>query len=214
MTTNDPTIILACSGPALRDIDLAAQPHPICAISTAIQFLPRPHYWAFVDRPNREYGPDEGWEIMADQFVRKVCPAYIRDKTHRHIVRNITYVPYSDGLDARQRRFLDGGPALLRMTHKSILFAVQWFALNGWTRLVFAGCNLLTDIVDPYCWEVRRTVSQQKVDQQNTDHRQIAAILREWQPIARQRGIEFLSWTPDSPINDFMEPFMVTAETR
>jgi hypothetical protein len=57
-------------------------------------------------------------------------------------------------------------------------------------------------------------VSQQNVNQQNTDHRQIAAILREWQPIARQRGIEFLSWTPDSPINDFMEPFMVTAETR
>lgn len=201
------TIILACSGPSLRRINLNEAHCEICAISTAIQYVPNPHFWLFIDTLNREYGPDRGKGALDDPLVRKVVPEHRQGDLRQFPRMSVTYAPYNSSDQDEGRSFLDGKRNYLRLTQKSILFAVQWFCRNGYTQLVFAGCDLHTDIVDPYCWRHKRSLSINRVNIHNEKHAQINTFLQDWQPIARDKGIEFLSWTDLSPINEYMKPY-------
>lgn len=197
------SVILACSGPCLRDVDVKGAGLPIAAISTAIRCFTRPEFWIFIDRPNPHYGPDRGALYLNDPSIKKITQERLRQKMPAY--PNLHFVPYNSNGEDEGRSFMDGKAKLLRTCHRSSLFAVQWLIRQGFTKLIFAGVNLNSDPTDPYAYDA--TMAENIAREANHQHLKELEYLRQWTPLAAMNGITFLSWSPGSPINEFMPLF-------
>lgn len=197
------SIILACSGPSLRAVDVESTRIPIAAVSTAIRCFERPEFWIFVDRPNPHYGSDRGNKYLNDPAIKKVTQEKLRNKMPAY--PNLHFVGYNSNGEDEGRSFMDGKAKLLRTCHRSSLFAVQWLIRQGFTRLIFAGVDLKTDPEDPYAYDA--TLAPNVAREFNSQHLKELDYLRQWTPQAAMNGITFLSWSPGSPINEFMPAF-------
>lgn len=208
---NGPTIILAGSGPSLDVAAIMGDDEPVAAISTAIRCFERcpPYYWVFVDKPNPQYGHDNGEWALRDPHIAKIT--IDQHHTLPNMYPSVILHRYNNNEEDVGRTFLDGKPGLLRACHRSILFATQCFAASGWKRIVYAGCDFETTLDRPYAHDGKLRNHNAMLDH-NAGHARTVECLRAWQPIARRHGVEFLSASP-GPINDFMEPYQWTTAT-
>lgn len=204
--------VLVCgSGPSLRNVESEMFDGDVCAVSTAIRFVTQPTYWCFLDPPSPDYGDDRGMGVMGDMFVTKVTK-----QNHMHNLQHypsMVFVPRGKPLDDEGRAFMDDKPKYIYGVNQTILMAVQFLVREGFKTLMFAGCDFSTKADDPYCYEsekyLHRKINMLHTDSvlslQNQSHGNAVDILRAWTPIAKSKGVRFVSVTPESPINTFME---------
>lgn len=207
------TVLVCGSGPSLRNVESEMFDGEVCAVSTAIRFVTQPTYWCFLDPPSRDYGDDNGLDVMQDALVTKVTK-----QKHHELLRgwpSMVFVPRGRPEDDAGRVFMDGDPRYIYGVNQSIVMAVQFLVREGFKTLVFAGCDFNTRADDPYCYEskkyLQRKINMQHtntvLDLQNQSHGNAVDILRAWTPIAKSKGVRFVSATPESKINEFMETF-------
>lgn len=213
-----PAIVLCGSGPSLHSVPWSSCGIDLCAVSTAIRAVTSPKYWVFMDRPTKpEFGPDS-MSVIHDADVIKACPDYhtlkrmlggkpsmrwcrmerLRENESRRAV-------------VRSRSFIgDDRDCYIKPVNASMMLAIQFVVREGYDTLIFAGVDLKTDPDKPYCHDfqihekARRGRNGQIAMKQQT-HDNLLGLLREWNEVAKLNGIRFLSWTPGSPINTFME---------
>lgn len=198
-------VILACSGPCLRQVDVWAPGLPVAAVSTAIRSVPGPTWWLLLDNVTHRHG-DEGLHAITDVKVCKVMPNGRARGSKKAM--NVTWVAVTDNTRSRKRQFMDGGsPGIITVFKRSSLFALQWLILEGYNDIVFAGCDMSCTKADPYAYTDHVGMVNKLIDRQHKGHQRELAQLASWSKIAASKGVRFLSWSPGSPINRFMEPF-------
>ena len=200
------TVIMACSGPSLDLVDIWAPNVPVCAVSTVIRnrqfFAHRPEYWVLVDRINPNHGPT-GHSMGKATDVIKVSPE-ARRKTYgkwpawefakRHGRTDDKKIPFGAG-----GKLLCGG-------NQSSSFACQWLALEaGYSTVIFAGCDFSTDAGKEHCHD-RRRKPRERISQAKS-LAIVLGMLRAWTVTASEMGITFMSGSPGSPLEDFMETY-------
>lgn len=99
----------------------------------------------------------------------------------------------------------DGKPPIITEFKRSSLFAIQWLIVEGFNDIIFAGCDLRSPKEDPYAYKA--SMVDKMLRRQNDGHKRELVHLAAWTKIAASKGVRFLSWTPGSVINRFMEPF-------
>lgn len=205
------SVIVCGSGPSLRGVESSLFDLDVCAVSTAIRYVKAPTYWCFLDPPSPDYGDDRGMGVMEDAFVTKVTKQNHMPNLQHY--PSMVFVPRGKPMDDEGRRFMDGHPRYIYGVNQSIIMAVQFLVREGFKTLVFAGCDFNTKPDDPYCYEseryLHRKINMQHtntvLDLQNQSHGNAVNILRAWTPIAKSNGVRFVSVTPESKINEFME---------
>jgi len=197
-------VIVVCSGPSL-DMDAVTdaaveEDADVCAISTALRVVMTPDYWVFLDRPNRKHG-ERIAVALPDPTITKVT----QSKRYAALCGYpaMVFIPQNRRTADEGRTFMDGKPGYIRGPNRSILHAVQFLCYEGYKRLIFAGVDLTTTLEQPYCHDLK--IEKRSLELQNDGHRNTLEYLRQWTPIAAERGIRFISMTPNSPINEFME---------
>lgn len=195
-------VIVCAAGPSLLQVPYREPGYPLAVISTAIRVIPEPDYWLLVDRVKTEHG-DEGMAAAKNPKVKKVVPGD-REGVFRKFPNVETVKRFHPGAQTG-REFMDGRPGVVTGCNRSMLFAVQWLAFH-FDTLIFAGVDLSAPRGQPYAHdfqppEKKRAVSMKKGLQMERDQ------LRQWAPIAAQRGVRWLSWSPGSPIEKFMESY-------
>ena len=196
-------VIMCCSGPSLRKVDVFAPGLPVAVVSTAIRTVPGPDYWIFVDRATHKHG-DEGQFACGSPKIRKIMPSG-RSKGCK-VYLNTIWVGVTDQTKSRKRSFMDGGnPPIITQFKRSSLFAIQWLIVEGFNDIIFAGCDLSASREDPYSYKA--SMVEKLLRRQNQGHKRELVQLADWTKIAASKGVRFLSWSPGSVINRFMEPF-------
>jgi hypothetical protein len=207
--------IICCAGPSFnvdRFRDMGRVAH-IAAISTVMRHLEGlADYWIMVDPPmdkgyfNRNYAPDGGMRWMNDPGLIKVLPDRKKTLPFRDYP-STKLIPYTSGPAAKDakdgRTFMDGKLPLLRSTHMSLTFAIQWLIHVGYTKLYFAGVDLRSKPKQLRSWH-EGSSNLSEATRLNKAHARCLAALKEWIPIGQAKGIEFISLTPNSPINQLM----------
>lgn len=209
------TVAVCCAGPSF-DADKIPADADTCAVSTAIRVMPQPSCWVFIDIPNIGYGPDQGWGAIHDPAVTKVT--CLRYNPNLRNEQAMMFVPYnSNEKQDEGRSFMDGRSELLHAWQLSALLAVQYLCVfAGYTTLIFMGMDLNTRVVgstddvryviaDGYCYDGPRRTRQRELQEQNANHANCLSTLKAWHPIAQAKGVRWLSATPGSPIEEFME---------
>lgn len=198
------SIILCCSGPSFdiaKVMKLAVGGASIAAISTAIRVVNYPDYWVFLDAPNHKHGPHGYWALDNPE-ITKITQASHHERLHEK--PSMVFIPMNKVHEDEGRTFMDGRIPYLRAAKRSLLHAVQFFCDEGFTRLIFAGCDLTMTVDSAYCHdlkvEAKRALPLQ-IDGLNNE----LECLRAWTPIAAARGIRFVSMTTGSRIGEFME---------
>lgn len=199
---NWPWILLCGSGPSLRKIDPFLPGCPIVCVSTAIRYIPKPHAWVSLDGATEAHGP-QGTAALHDPGVIKV----FRDSIGQRYIKAEPSVRCFSHQSDKARTFMDGNTdGMMNLLNRTTIFAVQWCCVQQQCKnLIFAGFDLLTSLQDPYCYpEVGR---QDLMQRNNQAHLREFDVLKGFHQIAITKGVRFLSWTPGSKINEFMEPF-------
>ncbi len=198
-------VVLACSGPCLRQVDVWAPGLPVAAVSTAIRVVPGPTWWLLLDSVSHRHG-DVGLRTITDPKVHKIIPAS-RAKGLKKAI-NVTWAAVLDQTRSRKRQFMDGGsPPIITVFKRSSLFAIQWLISEGYNDIVFAGCDMACTKEDPYAYTDHVGMVPKLITRQQKGHQRELAQIAAWSKIADTKGVRFLSWSPGSPINRFMEPF-------
>ena len=205
-------VVVCGSGPSLSNA-VRAPGYPLAVISTGIRTIPDPDFWLLVDRINTPHGI-QGIEAAKNPEVKKIVPA-VRLKAHWENYPNVEGVEQTpEGPKHGNRTFLDGrgGTITGQNLHRSMLFAIQVLC-QRFDTLIFAGCDLSTKkgVLYSHGYEYpQKNKRNPKRSRVNSVTHQLGLELRrwaEWAPIAKEKGITWLSWTDVSPINDLMERF-------
>lgn len=202
-------VVVACSGPSLREVDVWSPGYDVAAVSTAIICVPRPTWWILVDPPTHKHGA-VGLAASQDATIPKIMPnPDTRTIVGRKRFPGMQLVTCYNKKKSRvlSRTYFDGkDPPVIRPVARSTVFAVQWLVIFGeYTDLIFAGCDLVTRKRDPYAYSAK--MADKIVSRQNICHSKELAALRAMAAILKPRGVRLWSWTETSPINSFMERF-------
>ena len=202
-------VILANSGPSLNKVDVFSLGYPVIAVSTAVradQFVSRPpDIWAVADKLNNMHG-DTGKRLWREPKVLKVMPE-LRRKDLRRIkglqkeeLQQWYFCQYQQQRDRTRRAswadqgLFSGNMPLLRGCHKSVTFALQWAHFMGAKTIIWAGCDLTAgSIKDKYAYQV----GDQDMGKRGGYMRTLNVVektLREWYPIAQEKGFEWYNW--------------------
>ena len=206
------TIVLACGGPSLRNVNWSALPFPVAAINKAILVAPRFDYWFMADGyPERIY-KDRWQPVAADARIAKCVPHHRLETGYaklKRIARNLHAVPTSQGrtqdktMTSRGRRFFDGRVPLFYVENKTTLFATQWLAI-GYKRLIYVGCELAFEGSVGSC--VGSGMHGGEVNQMHKNLELVKRGLKALHIAAVDHGIQMLSFSP-GPINDIMSRY-------
>ncbi len=207
MEPSNPVIVCG-SGSLLHEVPFRETGYPLAAISTAIRIVPEPDFWLLTDRVKEGHGA-AGLMALSNPKVMKVIPAD-RDLAYRG-VPNVTMVsrfqPGNQG-----RAFLDGKKGVLTGDcNRSMLFAVQWLS-GRFDTLIFAGVNMrVDDLKKPWGHDYfpphRTKHRQNHVDSMKRGMNEEFRLLKQWAPLALEKGVRWLSWSPGSRIEEIMETF-------
>ncbi len=207
MEPSNPVIICG-SGSLLHEVPFRLPGYPLAAISTAIRLVPEPDFWLLTDRVKEDHGA-AGLKALANPKVMKVVPAD-RDLAYRG-VPNVTMVRRFQPGD-RGRAFLDGKKGVLTGNcNRSMLFAVQWLS-GRFDTLIFAGVDMqVEDLKKPWGHDFfpphRTKHRQNHVDGMKRGLNEEFRLLKQWTPLALDKGVRWLSWSPGSRIEEIMESY-------
>ena len=203
------TIVLACGGPSLCNVDWSALPFRIAAINKAIWVAPRFDYWFIADGYPEKVYKDRWQPIATDARIAKCVPqhrvasGYARLK---RVARNLHAAPVSQGrtqdktMTSRGRQLLDGRTPFFYVENKTTLFATQWLAI-GYQRLIYVGCELRFENNIGSC--VGSAMTGGEVNQMRKNLELVKRGLQALRVAAVKRGIQMVSFSP-GPINDIM----------
>ena len=212
-------VIVCGSGPSLNKVPVREPGYPLAVISTAIRTITDPDYWLLVDMIsiNTPHG-EQGMEAAKDPDVRKIVPAS-RKKLWEAYPNVETVEQTPEGPKHGNRTFLDGKGGVVsgQNLHRSMLFAIQVLSAR-FDTLIFAGCDMGTSpsgvlYSHGFVYHERTRPHKRGRSRINSITHALEMEMRrwvEWAPIARAKGVTWLSWTPDSPINNILEPFQWT----
>lgn len=204
---DDASAVIVCgSGPSLAKVPWYEPDYPVAAISTAIRWVPEPDYWLLVDRIKPEHG-DEGRAAARNPEIKKVIPKD-REKVFRKFP-NVETVPRFHPGSESGRSFMDGGVGVLTGLNRSMLFGVQWLSKH-FDTLILCGMDLKAKGPAPWVHDFAHPPHGRHVVSMNKNLTKECAQLKQWAPLAKAKGVTWLSWTPESPINRFLEPFVWT----
>ena len=206
-------VIICGSGPSLNKVPVREPGYPLAAISTAIRTITDPDMWLVVDHVHGPHG-DAGVEAMKSPDVKKIVPASRKKFWAGH--PNVEFVAeHAQGAKHGNRTFMDGKGGVIAGSslHRSMLFAMQVLS-DRFDTLIFAGCDLATSPTGimyshghVYTQRHKRRPERRRINSITHQLTMEMRIWEEWQPIAESKGVTWLSWTPDSPINNLLEPF-------
>lgn len=141
--------------------------------------MPKPRYWFLLDNlVNPAFG-DIGQAALEAPEVEKVT-LIIREPEAKDLPNMTYWAP------PRGARYMKKG---------SITFAMAWLVLHGYTRLIFAGCDMSTG----YC---HKETTPEKDIQMRRFHGKLLPAMQ--QIVEENPRVEFISISP-GPINQFME---------
>lgn len=209
--TFDPdTVVLAGSGPSLCEVDWGKM--PICriaAINKSIYSLPRIDFWFLVDgHPERIY-PYVSGQLIESTHTAKCIPENKIEGGLKYLYengQNVCTMKRSGGkgqdeiMRKRGRSVMDGKAPLFYLENKTALFAVEWLSM-GYKRIIFAGVDLKFRTNKPHC--DGSPMTRNECHRTRTGLDEVFTWLSRMAPVARGRGIEFLSASPGR-INDIM----------
>lgn len=199
-------VIVCGSGKLLLTVPFREPGYPLAAISTAIRNVPDPDYWILVDRIQPEHG-EEGKAAARNPDIKKVIP---KDRAKVFLgFPNVEVVERFHPGDGTGRHFMDGKKGVVTGLNRSMLFAVQWLAKHFET-LIFAGVDLQASGATPWAHDFEPP-QKKRASTMDKNLQRERNQLRQWAPIAAERGVRWLSWSPGSPIERFMESFVWTS---
>lgn len=202
-------VVIACSGPSLRNVDVFSLGIPVVAISTAIRYVQNPHIWIFADKLNELHG-DEGEQAAKDSNILKFIP--VNKDTNVSLVNAIKCnYRTSNKTNYLEKDLFTDNADFVRGPHKSITFAIQILHYLGVKKLIFAGNDLTAKKVEEkYAYE-----STQKDIKKGSNYlkslNQVEVALREWYPYAKKRGFEWYSWKSGSIFDKIVPTFDETS---
>jgi hypothetical protein len=184
-------VVVACSGPSLRNVDVFSLGLPVVAISTAIRYIHNPHIWIFADKLNELHG-EEGQKAAYNSDILKFVPV------NKDMVSMINTIKCnyrsSNKTNYLERDLFTDNADFIRGPHKSITFAIQILHYLGVKTLIFAGNDLAANKVE----EKYAYTSTQKDIKKGSNYlkslNQVETALKEWYPYAKKRGFEWYSW--------------------
>jgi hypothetical protein len=203
------TIVLACGGPSLCNVDWSALPFQVAAINKAIWVAPRFDYWFIADGYPEKVYKDRWRPIAVNPRIAKCVPhhrlatGYVKLK---RVARNLHAAPMSQGrtqdktMASRGRQLLDGRTPFFYVENKTTLFATQWLSV-GYERLIYVGCELTFKGNLGSC--VGSGMGGGEVNQMRKNLELVKRGLQALHVAAVKRGIQMLSFSP-GPINDIM----------
>lgn len=207
------TIVLACAGPSLCNVDWSALPFRVAAINKAIWVAPRFDLWFIADGYPEKVYKDRWRPVAADPRIAKCVPRHRLDTGYRQlklVARNLHAAPMSQGrtqdktMTGRGRRLLDGRVPFFYVENKTTLFATQWLAI-GYQRLIYVGCELEFQGNLGSC--VGSGMAAGEINQMRKNLELVKRGLQALHVAAVKRGIQMLSFSP-GPINGIMPRYM------
>lgn len=153
---------------------------PIMGISAGCLAVPEMRHFVSQDKPM--HFPK--WVTDSDQFDKHVPANKFADRWRKH--PRVTVWPYEELGDPT---FCPDSPIVSGPLPRndSLLFGVQVAGCLGYRRLVFIGC----DLIENERWAISDT-------------------LREWWPIAKAAGMEWLNASPLSTLKEWMPRYTET----
>ena len=216
-------VVLANSGPSLNKVDVFSLGYPVIAVSTAVrakQFENRnPDIWALADKVNRMHG-EKGQELFCNPEIQKVMPDLRRRdlKKINHVLTDEEkqqwyFCEYQHQRDKsrnikdwKKQGLFSGKFPLLRGPHKSVTFALQWAHFMGAKTIIWAGCDLTANsIKDKYAYQTEEHDMGKKGGYLRTLN-VVDKTLREWYPVALERGFEWYNWECGERMTDIGIP--------
>lgn len=205
-----PRFIVIASGPSVTNVNPFCLGEPVGMISTVVRnpiVAARCKTWFLADDLNANHGTD-GRIVWRDPSVEKLVPHWLRAKNGENITR-VDYVKswqYEQKLMKQEgRAYMDGKLPLLRDTHKSITFAIQWLATQGYRTIVICGCDLRTGprTNQKYAYYVKP--GDRNLNSMTRSLRKTYESMQRMHAAAKERGIHLVSWSPGSRLDEFME---------
>lgn len=201
---------LCCPGPSLASVDATALDRPgivTFALNTAYPHI-RPRVWMGLDHPSC-YDTRLWWE----PFVKIVRMHTVNgvDLTlcggqHVRYCPNV-FFPDLEEAPAEKMFSLRAHDVQFIWEKNTLAFALHVMIWMGARRIRLVGCDFGGDR-DYY--DDRRLTDEQRTSNRRLYTQQVE-MLRELHPIAARIGIEIISCTPGSPVNEFM-PFVPLAD--
>lgn len=173
---NRGSILIVGSGPSVTDVNWQTWLRtPVMAVSSGVSCVPfRPAYFVSFDRPT--FYPQDRLSAVE---VQKHIPSGkgLFWVNYRNVV-HWEFDPLKKTPAFEDDAILTHFPSL---QPNSLLMSVQIAALLGYTRLYFAGCDLLDE-----------------------EYAHVADVLRLWHPVAHSLGIQWLTISPHSALSYFL----------
>lgn len=201
---NQETVIFACSGPSLNNIDVFSLGLPVIAISTTIRKIQNPHVWVYSDYLNEMHG-DEGKKAYLDENILKI----IQDgKAMNHLsgknIESYKCASSNRNFDP-QRDLFDFSKPFARGPHKSVTFGIQWAHSIGIKNIIFAGNDLKANSMETkYCYPLQSFDTKKKHNFSKT-LKEVNDALKEWYPIAKNKGYNWYSWNCGDVFDNMVE---------
>lgn len=187
---------MCCPGPSLRYAgDIRGAGRTIYALNTAYPKI-KPDVWIGLDRA--ACFDDALW---CEAFP-KICRKIDGDTTKKRYHPNVMFVDLENKDPAKMficredsSRFVWNG--------NSLIFALHYMIWKGHKKIHFVGCDMggYRDYCDDRILTSEQRASNRKLYQEQVE------TLRRLTPLAKRNGIDFVSCTPDSPLNRFL-PFV------
>ncbi len=156
--------------------------------------------------------------MLGNADVIKVRPSFRCD--HGDFAKSVVWFRQTvGGRDEHRRRgsgrdWMDGKLPLLRGTTKSITFTLGWLAVMGAKRIIIAGCDLKAGHLESQRYAYPGRGKGDSVRRRH-GHRgglisslnQTYNLLTNFAKSAAKHGIELLSWSPGSRLEEIMESY-------
>ena len=202
---NNITCVFACSGPSLNRVDPFSLGLPVVVISTAIRKITNPDYWVYSDYINEMHGV-EGKSAFENPNISKITQTG-KDRGYGSMIgKNIT--SYECELTNRHydiSNVFQSGKIFSKGPHKSISFAIQWAHSVGFKNIIFCGNDLQANsLEEKYCYRVESFDIKKKHNFKRTLD-EVQVYMREWYPIAKEKGYRWFSWECGSIFDDMVE---------
>ncbi len=197
---------LCCPGPSLADVNASALNGPgrmVFAVTTAYPRV-RPDVWVGTDVPecyDRRVWAEPFVKVARGNYGSSRCQGRTLKEFPNTFFADIENAPFCEILD---RRAHDVRFVWNRNTFTTALHLVIWM---GGRRIFLVGC----DFGGKSDYHDGRKLSDDQRSRNRGLYANLVNDLRDLAPAAKERGIEIISCTPDSPVNEFL-PFVPLSE--